>query len=360
MAYVGQRANARNYRERKEKELAKIKSYNALSDRVLAKKHFGDYSIEALDLTTDLLAINPEFYTIWNYRRHIFLNGVFPKSNPAEIHARLKDDLEFTLRALKQHPKVYWIWNHRRWCLEHIPVAHDARPEAQGGAERDGLDWQRQSWARELFVVEKMMDADPRNFHAWNYRRYVLASLPPDPPSGDSPSSGPSLALHRTPASELAFTTKKIEANFSNFSAWHQRSKVYAATGQMADASIRDAGQLNSPLFLDLNSSFVNQAMYTDPNDQSAWIYHRWLISQNPDPAVIHREIQIIQDLLAEEPDSKWCLESLEDGSVKTEVTKILQRLIDIDPKRKERYHDLGLELATATTATTTNQHLST
>jgi hypothetical protein len=69
---------------------------------------------------------------------------------------------------------------------------------------------------------------------AWDYRRYVLASLPPDPPGKSSQS--------RTPATELAFTTKKIEANFSNFSAWHQRSKVYAVTGQISDPSIRDAG----------------------------------------------------------------------------------------------------------------------
>jgi geranylgeranyl transferase type-2 subunit alpha len=46
--------------------------------------------------------------------------------------------------------------------------------------------------------------------HAWNYRRYVLASMP----------------VRRSEQSELAYTTRKIEANFSNFSAWHQRSKV--------------------------------------------------------------------------------------------------------------------------------------
>jgi geranylgeranyl transferase type-2 subunit alpha len=39
-----------------------------------------DYSEEALAKTTELLDLNPEFYTIWNYRRNILLNGLFPAS----------------------------------------------------------------------------------------------------------------------------------------------------------------------------------------------------------------------------------------------------------------------------------------
>ena len=45
---------------------------------------------------------------------------------------------------------------------------------------------------------------------AWNYRRNVLASMP----------------VKRSEMSDLAYTKRKIEANFSNFSAWHQRSKT--------------------------------------------------------------------------------------------------------------------------------------
>lgn len=47
--------------------------------------------------------------------------------------------------------------------------------------------------------------------HAWNYRRYILENMPVKKPDIE----------------ELVYTTKKIQANFSNFSAWHQRSKTY-------------------------------------------------------------------------------------------------------------------------------------
>lgn len=65
---------------------------------------------------------------------------------------------------------------------------------------------------------------------AWDYRRYVLASLPVKRPESD----------------ELAYTTRKIEANFSNFSAWHQRSKVYQSMwekGILDEAKTKDAGK---------------------------------------------------------------------------------------------------------------------
>jgi geranylgeranyl transferase type-2 subunit alpha len=41
------------------------------------QKRLRDYSVEAFGLTNELLDLNPEFYTIWNYRRLILLEGMF-------------------------------------------------------------------------------------------------------------------------------------------------------------------------------------------------------------------------------------------------------------------------------------------
>lgn len=74
-----------------------------------------------------------------------------------EINKLLADELVMTMAALKSHPKVYWIWNHRRWCLERVPNG----PGAEGEDTANG--WKKSAWDQELYVVEKLLDADARN-----------------------------------------------------------------------------------------------------------------------------------------------------------------------------------------------------
>ncbi|KAI0747986.1 rab-protein geranylgeranyltransferase [Daedaleopsis nitida] len=312
---------------KKVRESAKLSEFRSLTEAVLARKKAADYGKDSLDLTTRLLHVNPEFYTVWNYRKHILLNGTFPTSTSVQINDVLSDELSLTTSFLKQHPKVYWIWNHRQWCLQQVP---------DGPAETNPDGWRQSYWNKELFVVEKMLDADPRNFMAWNYRRYVLAMMP----------------VKRSPLTELSYTKRKIEANFSNFSAWHQRSKVLT--------TLWDSGKLDKAKTIEEEFDLVKNAMYTDPNDQSVWIYHRWLIGPGDSCDIIEREVASIQELLEEQPDSKWCMESLvfykrlmlrrhgdsfigdQRRMLEEECSDLLRRLQSVDPDRRQRYIDLS------------------
>lgn len=90
--------------------------------------------------------------------------------------------------------------------------------------------------------------------HCWDYRRYVARQC-------------------KVPLKEeFEFTTKKIEENFSNYSAWHQRSAILPSLFSTND-------ELISALLLEFE--LVQNAFYTEPSDQSAWFYLRWLITKS-------------------------------------------------------------------------------
>ncbi|BEI83252.1 hypothetical protein CcaverHIS002_0311200 [Cutaneotrichosporon cavernicola] len=313
---------------RRLKEVSKIQAYTELQEDVFAMKRGNEYTLEALEKTNKLLDLNPEFYTVWNYRRHILTRGLFPSSTDEEIVGLLEADLRLTMAYLRVHPKVYWIWTHRKWCLENVP---------RGPGDSEG--WRNEFWKKEIGLVEKLLDADARNFHAWTYRRYINESLPE------------SFTPKRTPADELKYTTKKIESNFSNFSAWHSRTKTLPKIW---------AGMSEDEVAVEKDKEFelVTQALWTDPGDQSGWLYHRWLVGTNPSFELLQRELESIKELHEAEPDSKWCMNALahyhllsarlpsaptDEAAVhRADAKTILERLEVIDEDRKERYHELG------------------
>ncbi|EIW67518.1 geranylgeranyl transferase type-2 subunit alpha [Tremella mesenterica] len=321
---------------RREKEAGKIAVYGSLQAEILTLKKNKIYTPDALKKTTELLDLNPEFYTIWNYRRHILLH-LFNSANPEEIVSLLTTDLRLTMSYLQVHPKVYWIWNHRKWCLENVPVG----PE-------DTERWRNEFWAMELAVIEKMLDADARNFHAWDYRRYVLSSLPE------------SFKPPRTALDELRYTKKKIESNFSNFSAWHLRTKILGGMWEGMEGHVvekqKDAVALDDDLADIDEFELVRQALWTDPGDQSGWLYHRWLIGDHPEESRLREEINSIRELNETEPDSRWCMNALaqydillssstrgeERNELRQEARGLLRRLGKVDVFRKQRYRDIA------------------
>ncbi|KAI8833668.1 hypothetical protein BJ741DRAFT_611865 [Chytriomyces cf. hyalinus JEL632] len=191
----------------------------------------------ALDATQAVVELNPDAYTVWNYRRRI-LTHLFATSHSDEKDRVLlaKKDLKLLEKLIRIHPKSYWLWVHRRWVLENMPSP---------------------DWDRELLISQMMLDLDARNFHGWSYRRSVLKSA----------GRLPDLA-------EIEYTSAKIRQNFSNYSAWHYRSRLIpSVTGE-------DFEQRDSIIQKDFET--VRNAIYTEPADQSAWLYQRWLLGQKP------------------------------------------------------------------------------
>jgi len=94
----------------------------------------------------------------------------------------------------------------------------------------------------EMGLVNKMLSRDSRNFHGWGYRRRVVAALESpelqvmpdmeDQANQEVLTEGSSMAEE-----EFQYTRKMIGANLSNFSAWHNRSKLILRILQEKNAS---------------------------------------------------------------------------------------------------------------------------
>lgn len=211
------------------KKKAKLEAYKRLSAVLLSKRAECDFSEKMLSLTAKMANVNPDFYSIWGYRREILMK-LYPElartgENRAHLSQIYTAELKLSENALTQrNPKCYYAWHHRKWIL------------SLGGVT---------DFERELELSGKFLERDERNFHCWNYRRCVQSFV-----CGD-------------PSRDVHFTKQMIEKNFSNYSAWHERSRIM---------QLEPAGALSDEIF------FVDKAIFTEPDDQSAWIYHRWLM----------------------------------------------------------------------------------
>ncbi|KAG0339448.1 hypothetical protein BG000_002080 [Podila horticola] len=200
---------------------------------------------EALKITTALLRKSPDYYTIWNVRRTILKEGFLDNADEETSNTIYTNELEFVQDNLRLNPKSYFMWNHRRWCLENM-----SKPR----------------WDKELGMVGKFLEMDARNFHGWDYRRYIIRQM--DLQIGQNKDTV--LARAQT---EFDFTTTKISQNFSNYSAWHNRSTLLGKLAENLTEREREAT-------VDNEFDLVKNAIYTDPEDQSAWLYDLWLIGR--------------------------------------------------------------------------------
>jgi len=214
--------------------LERITNYNNAVAGVMEKRKANILDEETLKQINKILEINPDFYSLWNYRKTILLE-LFSKKSNEEIQVLCKDELGFIEITLRKNPKSYCSWYHRKWLTNYLPKQTDLQIH----------------FKRELKLCSILLDADQRNFHCWAYRDFVVQK------AGVSPSD------------EFNFTTEKINKDFSNYSAWHYRSTYIE--------KILSQQQFN----IDSEFELVQNCFYTKPQDQSPWMYHQWLVGKN-------------------------------------------------------------------------------
>lgn len=231
------------------------------------------------------LEANPDEYTLWSFRREVLVAAV-NADREANFDDRWQHELELTTRALKWHQKAYPAWQHRLWLLRDQQVARHLSPELRKRAIQN-----------EEKLSEFMLSRDCRNFHGWAHRMRVRAVV--------SSTTGTEESILNQ--SELAFVERMINEDFANYSAWHHRSVLLPKVSVQGPDS-----------FLQDELAFVRQAFYTEPDVQSAWFYHRWLLSGAPSKGrkaavvnqVLEDELKACNELLELEPEARYALQT--------------------------------------------------
>merc|ERR1719342_1893495 len=155
-------------------------------------------------------------------------------------------EVELTSQCLMTNPKSYGAWHHRCYSLDQM---------------------KNPPWARELLLCEKFLSADERNFHCWDYRQIVARKL-------EAAATGDAKAV--IAENELEFTMEKINNNFSNYSAWHYRSKLLPKVYPSKDNENEKYLNVVEESVHHSELELVQNAAFTDPDDSSAWFYHTW------------------------------------------------------------------------------------
>eukprot|EP00956_Cyclotella_meneghiniana_P023756 scaffold46837_cov63-Cyclotella_meneghiniana.AAC.2 len=441
----------------------KAQQWNTLSHELLSQRHRLFRPPDAADgnnppspklllnLTEKMLSVNPDPSHLWNIRREMLLN--LKEKGTSKFD--LDPELTLTSHCLQRNPKSYATWFHRKWSIS-CYICQDDLGEEQQTTVATALQ-------SELDLCAQFLMMDERNFHCWNYRRFVVAMLGSSgglirhnsekddndtnftstsscsytgawsswahllendqttqyvvmgaqiAPNSlqcqvDNPKeANPPIKTHLKEliVREWDFTTSKIQDNFSNGSAFHYRSKLIPLMLETRLAGSENSANDSNKLVImwdeiilmareEWEDTLLN-AVFTEPDDQTPWWYHRFIVSWARPPAELKDQlgdnymhlVEKYESLLLDMADSlrellevekendvehtserdeskgvkcKWAylglhlvlltlikIGSSDDSFLREEAQECLDELIKIDPCRIERYKMLSCEVS--------------
>jgi geranylgeranyl transferase type-2 subunit alpha len=345
----------------------KCVTYSTLLDIVFARRASKDYSDETFQLVGKFLRLNPDFYSLWNYRREIcnMRHSSASENSTVEnshlIETMRDGELALSADGIRKNPKSC-----KQTCICHNVFGCLIFIFFCGVIIIDGA-WFHRYWVvtnftvdteNELSLCNTLLSEDQRNFHCWNYRRFLVHHK-----INQSPVENTLSCVAR----EVTYSECKIMENFSNYSAFHHRSSfIKSSTDNPKHIIASELGMIES-------------AVFTEPDDQSAWWYHQFLlkwalshssvVNDNDDWVVnlLIEQLKCMQKLLFVESQSKWAMiakisiidilaayrNSAAIGKYDVDLTELicdrnntLLALIDVDPSHANRYRYLLRKLS--------------
>ena len=226
-----------------------------------------EFSPRVLDLTEDLIDMNPAHYTVWLYRAQCLL----------EINSDLRLEIEWLNETALDHQKNYQIWHHRMLIVDKLG-------ESEGERE----------------FVEQMFEKDAKNYHVWSYRQWLVKRF----------------ALWDD--GELEFTERLINQDVRNNSAWNHR--WYVINGRESESVLG----IKDEQIREREVAFAQDAIAKAPQNQSPWNYLRGILKKIDQPLSSLKEF-VNQYASVEDPGrirSSHALELLVDILAKEEANK--------------------------------------
>ncbi|KAF7457043.1 protein farnesyltransferase/geranylgeranyltransferase type-1 subunit alpha-like [Cryptosporidium felis] len=224
-----------------------------------------DFSIDALEISTKVIDLNPQHYTAWYFRRRIIKECVINVLEYENKFEFLREELSF-LRVLSERaPKCYQIWWHMRIVREWI------------GFEVEELE----------FLNERIKN-DSKNMYMWNHRTWFINNY--------------LVFDDQILIKELDYISSVIFEDCRNNSAWCYRHFIFK--------NLKKLGKLKQVDFIEETEYIVNWLLFAPHND-SIWnyiisFYSKIMVSDNSNGKSLHGTLsiknspQIFRDVLDE------------------------------------------------------------
>lgn len=241
--------------EEKAKNEAQLKKLKVIQQEILKIKSKNQFNEKSMDFLLKSAVLMPDYPTLWSIRK-ILIEQFMKTVTDEKLKEFLLKEIKSILPIMMKNPKSYLLWFHRQWCLVKCVEIEI----------KENIPLEKSVLMGEIALCNKFFLKDDRNFHCWNYRVRILSII----------SIYYKDTFEKFIEDELKFSLEKIKVNFSNFSAWHYRSKLIPIYFVQHNIKWNTKEALD---FFKEDLELIKKATYTDPKDQSPWNYHLWIIT---------------------------------------------------------------------------------